>query len=111
MRTKNLAFTFSLALGAVLAGLAAAPAQASEKIAKQAGCATCHAADKKVIGPSYKDIAAKYKGQAGAPALLAERVRKGGKGVWGAIPMAPTTPDKLSDADLKAVIAWILQAR
>ncbi len=109
MKTKNLALT--LAVGALLAGLAAGPARASEKIAKQAGCATCHAADKKVIGPSYQDIAAKYKGQAGASALLAERVRKGGKGVWGTIPMAPTTPDKLSDADLKAVIAWILQAR
>ena len=106
MRTKHLAFTFSLALGAALAGLAAAPAQASEKIARQAGCATCHAADKKVIGPSYKDIAAKYKGQAGAPALLAERVRKGGKGVWGAVPM-PANP-QVSPAEARQLATWVL---
>lgn len=87
----------------------AGSAIASEKIAMQAGCATCHAADRKIIGPSYRDIAAKYKGQAGAPKMLAERVRKGGPGVWGPVPMMPTPASKLSDADLAAVIAWLLK--
>ncbi len=97
-------------LSATLLGLAASgAAQASEKIATQAGCATCHAATKKVIGPSYRDIAAKYKGQANAVALLSERIRKGSKGVWGPLPMAPTTSEKLNDADLKAVVTWVLK--
>jgi cytochrome c len=95
----------------VLAGAATAlsPALASEEIARKAGCAVCHSPDKKGVGPSYKDIAAKYKGDAKAPDLLAERVRKGSSGVWGKIPMAPTPPDRLGDADLKAVIGWILK--
>lgn len=94
---------------ALLALCSAGSAAASEKIALQAGCATCHAAERKVIGPSYREIAAKYKGQAGAPKLLAERVRKGSQGVWGKVPMVATPADKLSDADLKAVIAWLLK--
>ncbi len=97
------------AAAAALALCGAGSALASEKIATQAGCTACHAAAKKVIGPSYRDVAARYKGQANAPVLLAERVRKGGKGVWGAIPMPPTPADKLNDADLKAVVAWILK--
>ena len=84
---------------------AADPAQAST----QAGCAVCHAADKKLIGPSWKEVAARYKGNAGAPALLAERVRKGSTGVWGKVPMAPVDSKKISDADLKAVISWVLK--
>lgn len=94
---------------AALALCGAGGALASEKIATQAGCVACHATAKKVIGPSYKEVAARYKGQANAPALLAERVRKGGKGVWGVIAMPPTPADKLNDADLKAVVAWILK--
>jgi cytochrome c len=65
--------------------------------------------DKKIVGPAYKDVAAKYKGDAGAAARLAEKVRKGGTGVWGQIPMPPNPPDKISDADLKAVLAWVLK--
>jgi cytochrome c len=92
----------------VLAALQA-PALASDAISKKAGCAVCHSGDKNALGPSYQQIAAKYKGDAKAPALLAERVRKGSKGVWGAVPMTPTPPDKLSDAELKAVVDWILK--
>ena len=95
-----------------LVGLAAmGPALASDKLSAKGTCVACHLVNKKLVGPSWHDVAVKYKNKADAPALMFERVRKGGKGVWGAIPMAPTTPDKLSDADLKAVIAWILQAR
>lgn len=104
--TKNHIALLSAALLCLFAGHAA---QASEKIATQAGCATCHAAAKKVIGPSYRDIAAKYKGQADAVAVLSGRIRQGSKGVWGPLPMAPTPADKLSDADLKAVVTWVLK--
>jgi cytochrome c len=96
---------WAVALAACLSG----PAQASDAIARKAGCAVCHSADKKGLGPSYKDIAARYKGDAKAPALLAERVRKGSKGVWGAVPMTPTPPDKISDPELKTVVDWILK--
>jgi cytochrome c len=89
--------------------MATAPARASSKLADKGGCAACHAADKKVIGPSYREIAAKYKGRSDAAALMAERVRKGGQGVWGAVPMPPTGPDRLNDAELKAVISWLLK--
>jgi len=83
---------------------------ASEAIATKAGCLACHTVDKKLVGPSYKDIAAKYKGQADAPAKLADKVRKGGVGVWGPppIPMPPNSVEKISDADLNTVVQWIL---
>ncbi|MCA0176877.1 MAG: c-type cytochrome [Proteobacteria bacterium] len=76
----------------------------------KAGCMACHAKDKKLVGPSFKDIAAKYKGQADAPAKLFDKVRKGGSGVFGPIPMSPNGPDKIGDADLKAAVAQILAA-
>lgn len=96
-----------------LAAFALAPparAQANiEAAMTKAGCLACHTKDKKLVGPAYKDVAAKYKGQADAPGKLAEKVRKGGQGVWGPVPMPPTTPDKLSDADLKTAIEWVLK--
>jgi cytochrome c len=97
------------AAAVVLATLAAAPALASDAISKKAGCAVCHAVDKKGVGPSYKEIAAKYKGDANAAAVLAERVRKGSKGVWGQVPMPPTPAARLSDAEPKAVVDWLLK--
>lgn len=87
----------------------AANAQAAVEAAmNKAGCLACHAKDKKLVGPAYKDVAAKYKGQADAVAKLSEKVRKGGQGVWGPVPMPPTGPDKISDADLKASVEWVL---
>lgn len=74
----------------------------------KAGCRACHAVDKKMVGPSYQDIAKKYKGDAKAVATLSEKVRKGGTGNWGQVPMPPTPPEKIGDADLKAVMEWIL---
>lgn len=74
----------------------------------KAGCMACHTKDKKLIGPAFKDVAAKYKGQ-NVVAKLMEKVRKGGSGVYGPIPMAPNPPEKISDAELKAAIEMILK--
>ena len=76
----------------------------------KAGCMACHTKDKKLVGPSFKDIAAKYKGQADAPAKLAEKVRKGGSGIFGPVPMSPNPPDKISDKDLKEAVELILKS-
>jgi cytochrome c len=95
---------------AVLGLTAPACAQADiEATMNKAGCLACHAKDKKLVGPAYKDVAAKYKGQADAVAKLSEKVRKGGQGVWGPVPMPPSGADKISDADLKAAIEWVLK--
>ena len=92
-------FAASLAAGAVLAGLAlsAAPAQAAidaaraQAIASQNACLGCHAVDRKLVGPSYQVVPAKYKGDAGAQAKLVQKVRQGGLRVWEQIPM-PANP-------------------
>jgi cytochrome c len=97
-------------LAALLAVGIAAPASASIEIATKAGCTACHAVDKKIVGPAFKDIAAKYKGQGDAVAKLSEKVRKGGSGVFGPIPMPPNSAEKINDADLKAVIDWVLKS-
>ena len=81
-----------------------------EDAMNKAGCMACHAKDKKMVGPAFKDIAAKYKGQGDAVAKLTTKVRKGGAGVWGPIPMPPHNPDKISDADLKAAVESILKS-
>ena len=96
-------------LAAMAIALAPTAVWASPEAAMtKAGCMACHAKDKKLVGPSFKDIAAKYKGQ-DAVAKLAEKVRKGGSGVFGPVPMAPNPPDKINDADLKAAIELILK--
>ncbi|MBK7530393.1 c-type cytochrome [Piscinibacter sp.] len=75
----------------------------------KAGCMACHAKDKKMIGPAFKEIAAKYKGQ-DVVATLMQKVRTGGKGNFGPIPMAPNPPEKINDADLKAAVEFILKS-
>ena len=90
------------------AACVALPAQASEAIVKKARCVACHAVDAKRVGPAYKEVAAKYKGDAKAPAMLFDKVRHGGSGNWGQVPMIPHPADKISDDDLKAAIHWIL---
>jgi len=100
--------TLSIALGLALA---TAPSWANpEQAMEKAGCLACHQKDKKLVGPSFKDIAAKYKGQADVVAKLAEKVRKGGSGVFGPVPMAPNPPEKINDADLKAAVELILKS-
>ncbi len=95
---------------AVLAGmLCAAPAFADEALIKSKGCLACHTVDKKVVGPSYKDIAAKYAGQTDAVAKLADKVIKGGSGVWGPVPMTPNATVKPDEA--KKMVEWVLKQK
>ncbi len=92
---------------AVAAGLlSAAPAFADEALAKSKNCLACHSVDKKLVGPAYKDVAAKYKGDAGAAAKLAEKIMKGGSGVWGQIPMPPNPQVNADEA--KKLADWVL---
>jgi cytochrome c len=77
-------------------------------LAAKYNCQACHAPDKKVVGPSYKDVAAKYAGDASAAGKLEKKVKSGGSGVWGQIPMPP---NNVPDADLKALVEWILAAK
>jgi len=79
---------------------------AAEAMMKKDGCAACHAVDKKIIGPSYQEVAAKYKGDKDAAAKLAKKVKEGGSGVWGQVPMPPNVA--VPDADVKALVDWIL---
>ncbi|HYP69376.1 MAG TPA: c-type cytochrome [Variovorax sp.] len=90
------------------AGLAA-PALADLQLAQSKNCMACHAVDKKVIGPSFKDVAAKYKDTKGAADMLATKIVKGGSGVWGPIPMPANT--QVSEADAKKLAAWVLQTK
>ena len=95
----------------VSAGLLASAgnALASEALAKKYNCLTCHAMDKKLVGPAYKDVAAKYRGDAGAEAKLVAKVKNGGSGVWGPIPMPPNST--VPDADVKALVKWVLSLK
>jgi cytochrome c len=85
----------------------ALPAQADEALAKKYNCLACHQVNAKVVGPAYKDVAKKYKGQAGAEAMLIDKVKKGGSGVWGPVPMPPNAA--VPDADVKKLVKWILK--
>jgi cytochrome c len=86
--------------------LAAAPALANEELAKKHACTACHSVDKKVVGPSFKEVAAKYRGNAKAEAMLVEKVKAGGVGAWGQVPMPPNSA--VPDADVKALVKWVL---
>ena len=90
-------------------GAQAADAKAMEDLMKKNACIACHAVDKKMVGPAYKDVAAKYRGQKDAEAKLVEKVKKGGVGVWGQVPMPPNP--NVSDADAKALVQWILSLK
>ena len=100
-----------IALVAALAAAASIPAFAADELAlaQKSGCTACHAVDKKIVGPAYKDVAAKYKADKGAAAKLEEKVKKGGSGVWGPVPMPPNT--QVSDADIKKLVAWVLSLK
>jgi len=92
---------------AAAAVVLAAPARADEALAKKYNCLACHQTDKKLVGPAYKDIAKKYKGQSAAAAMLADKIKKGGSGVWGPVPMPPNPA--VPDADIKTLVNWILK--
>jgi cytochrome c len=91
------AFTAAAFAGAVLA---------NEKLAQSSGCMTCHFVDKKIIGPSYKEVATKYRNDKNAGADLFKKVKSGSKGVWGETPMPPNAHVK--DEDIKTLVHWIL---
>ena len=86
-----------------------AAAASPEELLKSSGCTACHAVDKKLVGPAYKDVAAKYGGQKDAQAKLVEKVKKGGSGVWGPVPMPPQA--HLKDADIQAMVKYILSLK
>ena len=101
----------SLILSAAALALSAAlPAQANEDLAKKHLCTTCHVVKgAKTIGPTYADVAKKYAGQKDAEAKLADKVKKGGQGVWGQVPMPPNAA--VPDADVKALVKWVLSVK
>jgi len=102
-----IAFAASLSFAGV--AQAALDNAAADAMMKKDGCAACHAVDKKIIGPAYQDVAAKYKGDKDAEAKLSDKVKKGGVGVWGQIPMPPNA--QVSDAEIKALVGWILMLK
>ena len=87
----------------------AAPVLADEALAKAKNCLACHAVDKKLVGPSYKDVAAKYAKDKGSVDLLAAKIMKGGSGVWGPVPM-PANP-QVNEAEAKKLATWVLTVK
>lgn len=96
----------SLMLCVVLSALASSSAFAQADLAKAKNCMACHAATTKLVGPAYKDVAAKYAGQKGAEDKLVQKVMKGGSGAWGPVPM-PTNP-QVSEAEARSLVKWVL---
>ena len=97
------------ALIAALAAVVAAPAFANADLAQKKSCLACHATDKKLVGPAYKDVAAKYAGQKDAAAKLADKIQKGGTGVWGQVPM-PANP-QVNAEEAKQLATWVLSIK
>jgi cytochrome c len=96
-------------LSVLILAIAAVPAFANQQLAQQKNCMACHAIDKKLVGPAYKDVAAKYAGQKDAVDKLAQKVMKGGAGTWGAVPM-PANP-QVNEAEAKTLVQWVLQQK
>jgi cytochrome c len=96
-----------IALAATLA--VAGPALADQALATSKNCMACHAVDKKLVGPAYKDVAAKYAGQKDAVDKLAAKIQKGGSGVWGPVPMPANT--QVNEAEAKKLAAWVLSLK
>ena len=105
-RKEIMKFVAALPTATILLALCAAPAFAQQDLAQKKNCMSCHAIDKKLVGPAYKDVAAKYAGQKDAVDKLADKVVKGGSGVWGNIPM-PANP-QVTEAEAKQIVAWIM---
>jgi cytochrome c len=107
---KSMVILCAAAAAATLAaGTHAADPKAAEALAKNSGCFACHTVDKKLVGPGYKEIADRYRNEKGAEATLIKKVKDGGKGVWGDIPMAPNAHVK--DEDIKTMVQWILSIK
>ena len=97
------------ALIASLAAVIAAPAFANADLAQKKNCLACHATDKKLVGPSFKDVAAKYAGQKDAVAKMTEKIQKGGVGAWGQVPM-PANP-QVNAEEAKQLVTWVLSIK
>lgn len=97
------------ALFALIAAAACVPAMADLALATSKNCMACHAVDKKVVGPAYKDVAAKYTGQKDAVDKLSAKIMKGGSGVWGPVPMPANT--QVNEAEAKKLAAWVLSLK
>lgn len=100
--------TVAILVGAAAAALVPA-AHAQEALAKKYSCFACHSVDHKVVGPAYKDVAAKYRGDKSAPEKLFHKVKNGGSGVWGPVPMPPNS--QVPDADIKSLVHWVLSLK
>lgn len=85
---------------------AAVDATAAQALAQKSACMTCHAVDKKIVGPGFKEVSAKYKGDKSAEAKLIKKVKDGGSGAWGNIPMPPNP--QVKDEDIKTIVRWVL---
>jgi cytochrome c len=99
---------FALIVCALAAAGSACAADQTE-LAKKSGCLVCHEVDKKLVGPAYREVAAKYAGDKTAEAKLIEKVKKGGSGVWGGVPMPPNS--LVSDKDVKTLVEWVLSLK
>lgn len=100
---KRSLMTLALALSASV------PALADQALATSKNCMACHAVDKKLVGPAFKDVAAKYSGQAGAADKLAAKIIKGGSGVWGPVPMPANS--QVNEAEAKKLATWVLSLK
>ncbi len=103
---KEMKRTILAILSAAATLAVTSPAFADEALAKSKNCMACHAVDKKVVGPAYKDVAKKYAGDAKAGDMLASKIIKGGSGVWGPVPMPANA--QVNDAEAKKLVAWIM---
>lgn len=95
---------------AFLIGSNSAFAASGADLAQKNGCMACHGIEKKILGPAFKDVGGKYKGDAGAVAMLSKKIKDGSSGVWGPIPMPPNGPN-VSDADIKTLAEWVLATK
>lgn len=98
-----------IASATLLAAAFSTPALASQELAQKKNCMACHAVDKKLVGPAYKDVAAKYAGDKDAVKKLSEKIIKGGSGVWGPVPM-PANP-QVTPAEAETLVKWILTTK
>jgi cytochrome c len=96
----------AFAAAGLIAVCGTASAQNAAELAKQKNCLACHATDKKLVGPAYKEVAAKYKGSKDAAAMLAKKIREGGTGVWGQVPMPPNP--QVTEAQALELAKWVL---
>ncbi|MEL4178762.1 c-type cytochrome [Roseateles sp. PN1] len=109
MKLSTFSRTLSLACAGLSIGLVAGPALANAELAQKKNCMACHAVDKKLVGPAYKDVAAKYAKDKNAVATLSAKIIKGGSGVWGPVPMPANA--QVNEAEAKQLATWVLSLK